>query len=234
MKLSLRANASKICITILILFVASIVAVKVAPIKRTYLATLADLSFRNLPQDTVDAIFTLSFEPERLEKSLAWKKKLPSAKWIISLGKNKDSLTQRYKNMDLETFFRKNNIALAENVFRIDSTRKHTFEESRLIDSLSIQYGFHEVLIISAPYHMKRVRFICERLRTKANHASYYYDYPDWDSYLHNSHDPYLYDSYHRRIWKDPLSMHPLFYCWRFLLKELVKSFVYKLRFNQN
>jgi len=183
------------------------------------------------PTESVDAIFTLAFEPERLEQSLVWKKKESSTKWIISIGKSDDSLTQNYKNHDLEYFLSLHKLTISNDVFIVDSTCKHTYDEARLLDKLASTHRFQNILIISAPYHMRRVKYIFDKMKSEKNNSYYYYTCPDWGLYSNHINKEYFYNSHHTRIWKEPLSMRPFIYSWQFVIKEWVKYFIYKLYF---
>jgi uncharacterized SAM-binding protein YcdF (DUF218 family) len=227
-KIMKRNNKKKLLASVL--FFSVIIFFVVIPYKQIYLELINDLTYKKVPAKNLDAIFTLSFEPERLEQSLAWKKQTPSIQWILSIGRSHDSVTQKYKQLDLDFFLKKNVPFSRKDIFDIDSSCRHTYEEARLLDKIVARNGFRNILIVSAPYHMKRVKYIFERL--KNNSANYYYDYPDWSMYTNSVHTGYLFDSYHRRIWTDPLSMHPFLYCWKFLLKELIKNIIYRVVFN--
>jgi hypothetical protein len=78
---------------------------------------------------------------------------------------------------------------------------------------------------------MRRVHSIFSKTKSTATSISYYYDYPEWNEYLKDQ-TAYLFEAYHRRIWKNPAAMDPPTYCWRFLIVEWGKNVFYHLKYH--
>ncbi len=218
----------KLSISTILTIPTTVIAVFFLFNKTIYRFLLDRLTVKKIPASSIDAVMALAFEPERIKKAHEWIEKYPNSHWLISLGYNPIPLVQQQILQDLKTVLSRYDLPDKNSKIIKDSSCTNTYDEAKLLSETAIKNGWKKILIVSAPYHMRRVKFIFEKLRPES--MAYYYDHWEWNEYNKESHI-YRYDSYNRLHWKNPLEMIPPVYCWNFMLIEWIKNIYYWIKY---